>query len=284
MLAMHAMANAQQLFKDPIVAYLDSEQSTTTTRLANLGVVNPRIKPYDNMTIEKVFKILEGVCLFKESKKIINTPSLIIWDSIANTLSQKEIEAEDMNKVIGYKARLLSLLIPKYVAKSAQYNICFLAINQLRDVLDMGMFSAPRDLKFMSSTKDMPGGQTLKFNAFQLLEFKHGGVIDIEKYGISGVKAKIKAVKNKLFPPNIEVEVLGDFSRGFSNFHTNYNFLVSTERLSSGAWNTLVSYPTKKFRTKDAFETYNTDPAFKEAFDSSVNEALNSEILSRANI
>jgi len=283
MLAMHAMANCQLLFDNPLVAYLDSEQSTTRTRLANLGVTHPKINPYNSINVEKVFQFLEGICLFKELKKTVHIPSLVVWDSIANTLSQKEIETDNINSVIGYKAKLLSLLVPKYVAKAAQYNICFLAVNQLRDVLDLGQFSAPRDLKFLSSTKEMPGGQTLKFNAFQLLEFKHGGVLDPEKYGISGVKAKVKAVKNKLFNPNIEVEILGDFSRGFSNFHTNYNFLANTERLTTGAWNYLKNYPTKKFRTKDALSEYNNDKGFHDAFDEAVNDALNNEIISKSN-
>ena len=82
----------------------------------------------------------------------------------------------------------------------------------------MGQFSAPADLKFMQHTKEMPGGQAIKFNAFHLAEMKHGGVIDADKYGINGVKAKIKLVKNKLFTPNIDIEILGDFGNGFSNF------------------------------------------------------------------
>ena len=135
-LAIQTLANAQKVFKgDLIGSFLDSEEATTIMRLSNLGVNYPKIKPYSDVTVEKVFKFLEGLCLFKEEKKIIDKPSIVIWDSIANTLSQKEREVEDINSVIGYKARLLSILIPKYVAKCAKYGICFLAINQLRDNL-----------------------------------------------------------------------------------------------------------------------------------------------------
>ena len=153
-------------------AFLDSEEATTKHRLAMLGVKYPMLSPYTDMTVEKVFRFLEGTCVFKREKKIIDVPSAIIWDSIANTLSEKEREAEDVNSVIGYKARMLSILVPKYVAKCAQHNICFLAVNQLRDVLSIGQFAPAKDLKFMSQSKDMPGGNTLKFNAFQLVEMK----------------------------------------------------------------------------------------------------------------
>jgi hypothetical protein len=233
-----------------------------------------------------VFKFIEGMCVFKKQKEIVDTPSMVIWDSIANTLSEKERETDDPNTVIGYKARLLSILIPKYVAKCAQHNICFLAVNQLRDVLAMGQFAPAKDLKFMSATKDMPGGNVLKFNAFQLVEMKVKSAIvgeNAAKYGFEGIISKIKCVKNKLFPPNIEIEVVGSFTSGFSNFWTNYNFMANTKRLNTGAWNYLVSLPDKKFRTKDAYNLYKEEKDFRDAFDASAKEAIQTEIVEKYN-
>lgn len=285
MLAMQALGQGQQQFKGELLgAFLDSEEATTTVRLSNLGVKYPKIKPHSDITVEKVFKFIEGLCLFKQEKKIVDTPSVVIWDSIANTLSQAEIEAEDVNQVIGRKARTLSLLIPKYVAKCAQNNIALIAVNQLRDVLAMGPYAAPKDLKFMSATKDMPGGTILKYNAFHLVEMKVKTAIigpEAEKYGFEGVICKLKCVKNKLFPPNIEIEIVGSFTTGFSNFWTNYNFLKETKRLNAGAWNYLVSLPDKKFRTKDAPNLYKTDVDFRKAFKESVAEAIQSEIINK---
>ena len=286
MLAIQVLAQAQEIYKDEpnfIGHFLDSEEATTTIRLSNLGVKRPKIKPYSDITVEKVFKFLEGLCLFKEKKKIIDIPSVVIWDSIANTLSEKEREATDVNQVIGYKARMLSILVPKYVARCAQYNIAFIAVNQLRDVLNISQFSAPKDLKFMSSTKDMPGGTVLKYNGFHLIEMKVKSAIASDKYGFDGVIDKVKCVKNKLFPPNIEVEIVGSFTTGFSNFWTNFNFLSNSKRLSTGAWNYLVSMPDKKFRTKDAENLYLSDEAFKEKFDESVKESIQTEIIDKYN-
>lgn len=290
MLAIKTLGQGQKQYKGELIgAFLDSEEATTTIRLSNLGVNSPKIKPYTDITVEKVFKFLEGLSVFKQEKKIVDTPSVVVWDSIANTLSQKERETDDPNTVIGYKARLLSILIPKYVAKLAQNNICCLAVNQLRDVINIGQFAPAKDLKFMSATKDMPGGQILKFNSFQLVEMKvksaiaPGATQDSAKYGFEGVIVKLKCVKNKLFPPNIEIEIVGSFTTGFSNFWTNYNFLKNTKRLNSGAWNYLVSLPEKKFRTKDAPELYNTDADFRKAFDEAAKEAINTEIVEKFN-
>jgi len=285
MLAMQAMGNAQKINNGKILtSFLDSEEATTTIRLANLGVKYPKIKPYSDMTIEKVFKFLEGLCLFKEGKKLTKDPSIVIWDSIANTLSQKEREVEDINSVIGYKARLLSILIPKYVAKLTPYNICLIAVNQLRDQMNIGPYGPPKELKFMAQGKTIPGGNTIRFNAFHLLEMKTGAVLDSEKYGFDGVVVKAKCVKNKLFPPNIEIELVGDFVRGFSNFWTNWHFLSTHNRVkSAGGWVYLTQSPTVKFRTKEAPTRYKEDEEFKKMFDDAVKETLNTELIDKYN-
>jgi recombination protein RecA len=286
MLAMQVMAAAQRKFKTLIATFLDSEEATTSKRLANLGVRNPPIKPYTDITIEKVFKHLEAMCLFKEQKKILDLPSVVVWDSIANTLSEKERAAEDINSVIGYKARMLSILVPKYVARVAQYNICWIAVNQLRDVINMSMFSQPKELKFMSTGKSMPGGNVLKYNSFTLLEMKPKSILKPEMYGFEGgISIMANSVKNKLFAPNIPVELFGTFTKGFSNFWTSYEFLKKEKRLKAGAWNILIDDPKqKKFRTKDAEPLYNNDSEFKESFDKAIKECIQTEIIDKYDV
>jgi len=208
---------------------------------------------------------------------------MVVWDSIANTLSEKERNATDINQVIGYKARVLSVLVPKYVARCAEYNICWLAVNQLRDQLQITSFAPAKDLRFLTAGKSMPGGNVLKYNAFTLLEMKAKSAIDPEKLGFEGIICSIKTVKCKLFPPNIEIEIVGDFIRGFSNFWTNYNFLIKNKRLQSGSWNYLKNFPEKKFRTKDAEILYKTEEIFRNEFDKAVAEAIDTEIIQKYN-
>lgn len=203
---------------------------------------------------------------------------MVIWDSIANTLSQKEREVDDINQVIGYKARMLSILVPKYVAKLGQYNISLIAVNQLRDTMTLGQFAPAKDLKFMSTGKHMPGGNAIAFNAFTLLEMKIHSVVDPKKYGFEGIIAAVKTVKNKLFSPNITIKLVGNFVTGFSDLWTSFEFLSDTKRLETGAWNYLIKMPQKKFRTKDLPYLYNTDGEFKEMFDKEMTEAIEVDI------
>ena len=284
MMAAQIAGSMQLKFPGSIVAYLDSEEAVTTLRLYNLGVKNPPLKPYADITTEKVFKFLEGLCLFKEHKKIIDVPSIVVWDSISNTLSQKERETDDVNSVIGYKARVLSILIPKYVAKLSKFNIHLLTVNQLRDLIQIGNFIPAKEMKFMPAGKDIPGGNVLKFNTFQLLYIKVKSVLDPKKEGFSGIAVEINCVKNKLFTPNILIEVVGNFLTGFSNFHTNYRFLVTNKRLTTGAWNYLVDLPNKKFRTVDVESLYKTDLIFKETFDKAVKETIQRELIEKNTI
>ena len=283
MLAIQTIGAGQLKYKGCLASFLDSEEATTSLRLSNLGVKYPPIQPYVDVTVEKVFKHLETMCLFKEQKKINDVPSVICWDSIANTLSQKEREVEDINSIIGYKARLLSILVPKYVAKCAKHGIAWITVNQLRDQLSIGPYSSPKDLRFLSTGKSLPGGNVLKFNAFTLIELKAKSVLDPEKMGFEGMLVTATTVKNKLMPPNITIELIGDFVRGFNNFRTSYNFLVKEKRLVSGAWNYLKNYPEKKLRTKDAEILYNEDEKFKAAFDDAVEEAIQTEIIDKYN-
>ena len=281
MIAIQTMGNAQLKFKNLLASYLDSEEATTTIRMSNLGVRNPKIKPYNDITVEKVFKFIEALCLFKETHDIMDNPSIIIWDSIANTLSQKEREVEDINSALGYKARLLSILIPKYVSKLSIYNISLIAINQLRDSIQIGPFASPKELNFMRQGKTIPGGNTLKFNAFHLLEMKVKSVVDSEKFGFDGIVCEVKCAKNKLFPPNIPINIVGNFVTGFDNFWTNYLYLIENKRLTSSAWCYLNSLPTEKFRTKDAKNMYTTNKDFKLAFDEAIKETIKTELIDK---
>lgn len=281
MLTAKVIAASQKALKGKIMsAFLDAEEAMTKHRMAMLGIKNPMLDPYNNLTVEKVFRFIEGLVLFKAARNL-DMPSLVVWDSIANTLSEKEHEVEDVNQVIGYKARLLSAMIPRALAKCAQNDIAIVAVNQLRDKVKIGQFQPANDLKFISQDKQIPGGNAIKFNAFHLIEMKVKKVIDPTKFGFDGIISKFKAVKNKQFTPNIELELVGAFATGFSNFWTNYRFLRDNKRLESGAWNKLVALPEKKFRTKDAHELYKTDKVFQEAYDAAVKETIQTEIIDK---
>lgn len=276
------LGTAQKKYNGDIaIIYLDAEYSMSVARLFNLGVCQPKIRPHVGVTVEKLFQLLESICTFKDKRKEDN-PAIIVWDSIANTMCNKELETDDLNKVMGFKSRLYSFLVPKYVMKLSQYNICLLAINQLRDIISINPYNKPtNDLKYMNQNQNMPGGKSIKFNTFQLIELKQKSFDSklVEKIGYNGIMSGMKCIKNKLYPSNIDVEIIGGLNRGFSNFWSNYKFLMDKKKIDTGQWHNLVNYPTKKYRVKDAPSTYESDVDFKTAFDELVKETIRKEII-----
>lgn len=279
-LAGQIIGNAQKKFKGNLLSnYLDSESATTVKRLYNLGVKNPPIKPIEDITIEKVFQILECIMTFKELKKKVEVPGIVVWDSIANTVTQIERDNPDLdiNKTIGLRARILSFVLPRFISRLREYNMSLIAINQLRDKISMGQFTPAADLRWMGE-KSMPGGNALKFNAFHLLLLKVKGDIDASKYGFTGVTLEAKCIKNKLFMPNIPIKLVVDFSRGVSNFYTSYDFLTDNKYIKSAAWQNMPGYD-KSYRSNEAEQLYNTDSEFKKVFDELFNKAVQEQIM-----
>jgi RecA/RadA recombinase len=263
-------------------AYLDSEEAMSTQRLANLGARYPRLKPYNNVTIEDLFRMIETFCAFKEKTGSVALPSIIGWDSVANTICEKEKEANDLdiNKMIGLRSRIISMLLPRYIPKLQEYNIGLVAINQLREKINIGNMPTASDLRWLGD-KTIPGGNSLKFNAFHLLFLKVKGDLKEEQWGFSGVHLEAKFVKNKLFRPNIVVDLIVDFNTGVSNFWTNYYMLGKFGRMTTGAWNYLRDLPSAKFRTKDAVIKYNEEQEFRIAYDEAVKDTLKTEYLDK---
>jgi hypothetical protein len=141
------------------------------------------------------------------------------------------------------------------------------------------MPTAP-DLKWLNDKK-IPGGNSLMFNAAQLLFIKAGQDLKETEFPFNGFKVKIQAIKNKLFTPHIEVTLVFSFDRGFSNFWTNWELLKEYKRVDVASWCKLPDYPEKKFRQCDAGKVYEEDPKFKEIFDGYVQDVLKIEFIDK---
>ncbi len=272
------IAHNQKRFRGKFLAeYYDSESAMSKERLRNMGVKYPPIQPRDDVTIENIFKTLEAMFSFK-IKNNTDYPGVLAWDSVANTSTAKERTTDNINETIGLKARLLSALMPRYVPKMRENNISLIAVNQLREKLDMGQFGAAPDIRWING-QTIPGGQALKFNAFHLLHLKVRGDLKPEQYGFAGVQIEAKCLKNKFAKPNVPIQLVVDFNTGVSDFWTSYRFLAENKRIQAGAWNKFVSgnagLEKLTWRTSDAKRLYMTnEKGFKDEFDRCVEEAL----------
>ncbi|NPA99901.1 MAG: hypothetical protein GXO10_00840 [Crenarchaeota archaeon] len=253
--------------------YIDTEQSMSVTRLKQLGVTQASI--VNGVSIEQVFAYLTKIDAFKNDAGLSDIPSIFVWDTCANTMSAKELDKiTDPNSSLGWRARLLSFWIPKMLPLIYRSKIAVVIVNQLRDKIDSGFAASPTDLKYLSHSKNIPGGNALKFNAFTLIELKDRGKVP-DTYGFPGAIIEIKTVKCKSFPANVRLNVVLDYRTGFNRFWSNVHFLKEKNQLvGSGASTYLKEYPDMRTKTRLLEHTYNKDPKFKAAFDEVLQKTL----------
>lgn len=270
------LANATKMYKNKFIGiYVDRESSMTKERLRYLGVQNPSI--YTDLTVETLFKLIENIIAFKVKADIVNIPSVIIWDSIANTPTDAEADLGSDDNSISQQARVLSKEFKRYANRLKKYRIALFAVNQLRNNIKMDKYTIDySNLKYLGKTNKIPGGESAMFNSQQILLFRSG--TDISEYGYSGNRVRCKTIKNKYFIPNVEFEVCMSFMHGFSNFWTNYELLKSYNLIQSGAWCRLNGYEGKgnSFRQENALDKYIEDEQFRNIFNDHVITALDS--------
>lgn len=275
------ISNGQKQYTNKFLAvYHDSESSMSSDRLAAMGVCNPEIRPYNDVTIESVFQSIHAIASFEELRKLTDYYALVAWDSIANTPCEKDKTTDDINQTVGLKARILSSMFARYLSRMREHKITLIAVNQLRESLAMGPFAGQSDIAH-SGGQDIPGGKSVKFNAFHLLWLKNRGDLKAEQYGFPAIKLEAQFHKNKFFRPFVPVTLVADINHGVSNFWSNFMLLVEHKLLNTGIWNSLVTAPQFKFHYKDALDMYHKEPGFKKAFDDTAKETIQREIIEK---
>ncbi len=116
--------------------------------------------------------------------------ALIIIDSVAALVPKAEIEGEMGDSHVGLQARLMSQALRKLTGACSNSKTTIIFINQLREKIGI-MFGNP---------ETTTGGKALKFYASIRLDVRR---IETMKDGtdVTGYRARVKVVKNKMAPP-----------------------------------------------------------------------------------
>ena len=133
----------QKLYPNSMVVYLDIEGAGNTsnndlgTSRVEIFMIDEKRFRYEPILIDVpvLFTLIENLANVKsmfEEKLQKEFKVLFIWDSIAATPSSKVEGTEDVNKIIGVKARQLSFCLEKYGPILAHKRITFMAIDQVR--------------------------------------------------------------------------------------------------------------------------------------------------------
>lgn len=254
-LAIHAIAEAQKM--GGIAAIIDAEHAFDRFYAEKLGVDvnNLFISQPDNG--EQALEIAEQLI---RSAAI----DILVVDSVAALTPKNEIEGDMGDSKVGLQARLMSQAMRKLTGAIARTNTCCIFINQLREKI--GVMFGP--------SETTTGGNALKFYSSVRVDIRSGGSLKEKDDNVTGRKAKVKIVKNKVAPPFKRAEFDIMFGQGISRSSEIIDLGVDLDIIKkSGSW---FSYDGDKLaQGRDAAKRVIEDnPELADEIEAKIMEAL----------
>jgi recombination protein RecA len=180
-LALHAVAAAQRA--GGIAAFIDAEHALDPSWAKKLGIELESLLVSQPTSGEEAMQIAE--LLIKS-----NAVDIIVVDSVAALVPQKELDGEIGDSFVGLQARLMSQAMRKLTGAIAKSKTTVIFINQIREKIGV-MFGSP---------ETTPGGRALKFYASCRVDVRRIGTLK-DGEDVVGQRVKVKVVKNKVAPP-----------------------------------------------------------------------------------
>ncbi|MFM8292128.1 MAG: recombinase RecA [Planctomycetia bacterium] len=180
-IALHSVAAAQRA--GGIAAFIDAEHALDPSWAKKLGISLEKLLVSQPTSGEEAMHICE--MLIKS-----NAVDIIVVDSVAALVPQKELDGEIGDSFVGLQARLMSQTMRKLTGAIAKSKTTVIFINQIREKIGV-MFGSP---------ETTPGGRALKFYSSCRVDVRRIGTLkDGEE--VVGQRVKVKVVKNKVAPP-----------------------------------------------------------------------------------
>jgi recombination protein RecA len=180
-LALHAVAAAQR--GGGIAAFIDAEHALDPSWAKKLGISLEKLLVSQPTSGEEAMQIAE--LLIKS-----NAVDIIVVDSVAALVPQKELDGEIGDSFVGLQARLMSQAMRKLTGAIAKSKTTVIFINQIREKIGV-MFGSP---------ETTPGGRALKFYSSCRVDVRRIGTLK-DGEDVVGQRVRVKVVKNKVAPP-----------------------------------------------------------------------------------
>ncbi len=256
-LAIHAIASVQKT--GGIAAIIDAEHAFDRFYAEKLGVDTESLLISQPDNGEQALEIADNLIRS-------GAVDLVVIDSVAALTPKAEIEGEMGDSRMGLQARLMSQALRKLTATINKTGCCCIFINQLREKIGV-MFGNP---------ETTTGGNALKFYASVRLDIRR---ISQLKEGdvVSGNRARVKVIKNKVAPPFRQAEFDIIFGEGISKVGEIIDIGVDKGIIKkAGSW---FSYDdTKLGQGRDAVKSlFLENPDLAEEIENKIKEALMAE-------
>ena len=182
-------ANAQRM--GHVVVYFDAESALDDTFLAKAGCDVPSVIYVQAISVEKVLGEIETLMSEYPQQQF-----LFVWDSIAATPSEKDIEGDfNPQSSMAVKPRIFSKAFPKITIPLANNQCTLVLINQLKTNITSNVAEA------MTTPWIAPGGKAIEYFSSQRIwltkrKAKKAYVNDDRGHRI-GTEVKVKIEKSR---------------------------------------------------------------------------------------
>jgi len=180
-LAQHIVAEVQK--KGGLAAFVDAEHALDPEYAKKIGVNVNELLISQPDTGEQALEIVETLTRS-------NAVDVIVVDSVAALVPQKEIDGEMGDQHMGLQARLMSQALRKLTGVVSKSKTVIIFINQIRNKIGV----------FFGNPETTTGGNALKFYSSVRIEVRRAAQIKQGDKSI-GNRVKAKIVKNKVAAP-----------------------------------------------------------------------------------